>query len=537
MSLTVDTIPLRGVGSRQNPANKNFSPSTPFLPASSRLTIMDSLSETLWDVVISGTGLQQSLLALALSRSGKNILHVDSNGYYGGSEAALSLQEADEWAERHQSAHLDGAFAAAQVTKAEDGLSFSRAYSLALAPQLIHARSELLSQLVSSKAFRQIEFLAVGSFYIFQPPSASNASSTLVKIPSTREEVFATKAISPRSKRSLMKFIKFVLEYELEPRTEVWKSKSTDELAGFLESEFKLDGELKSFVTVLALSIDGKISVEAGLAAIHRHLTSMGLFGRGFAAVYPKWGGLSEIAQVGCRAGAVGGAIYMLGTGLADVQDLQGSDDAELSVKLADGMHVRAKALVRGTTKPLPGDTIITRLTVVVESTLASMFESSMENGPKPCVAVVGFPPGSIKGSGSSEFPIYAFVHSSDTGECPNGQSTIYLSTVACAGSKDLLEEALSSLLKAASSDQEQPKCLYRLSYEQRGGSGTLAVEDKIGTFAMAPLDLAFSDSVLSPVKEAWKLVVAGDTADDDETYMKFDDREGVVDDEDAFRG
>jgi RAB protein geranylgeranyltransferase component A len=33
-----------------------------------------------------------------LSRSGKKILHIDENDYYGGAEAAFSLQEAEEWA-------------------------------------------------------------------------------------------------------------------------------------------------------------------------------------------------------------------------------------------------------------------------------------------------------------------------------------------------------------------------------------------------------------------------------------------------------
>ena len=35
----------------------------------------------------------------ALSRTGKKVLHIDKNDYYGGSEAALSLQEAKTWAE------------------------------------------------------------------------------------------------------------------------------------------------------------------------------------------------------------------------------------------------------------------------------------------------------------------------------------------------------------------------------------------------------------------------------------------------------
>jgi RAB protein geranylgeranyltransferase component A len=33
----------------------------------------------------------------ALSRSGKKVLHLDSNQYYGGPDAAFSLDEAQEW--------------------------------------------------------------------------------------------------------------------------------------------------------------------------------------------------------------------------------------------------------------------------------------------------------------------------------------------------------------------------------------------------------------------------------------------------------
>lgn len=33
----------------------------------------------------------------ALSRSGKKVLHMDSNQYYGGPDAAFSFDEAQEW--------------------------------------------------------------------------------------------------------------------------------------------------------------------------------------------------------------------------------------------------------------------------------------------------------------------------------------------------------------------------------------------------------------------------------------------------------
>ncbi|KAG7145218.1 Rab proteins geranylgeranyltransferase component A like [Verticillium longisporum] len=106
-----------------------------------------------------------------------------------------------------------------------------------------------------------------------------------------------------------MKFLRFVLDHDAPAQQEKWQSRADDPLAAFLEDEFKLDAELRTLILALTLSLDGAIEVRDGLVAIERHLTSMGMFGPGFAAVYPKWGGGSEIAQVGCRACAVGGGV------------------------------------------------------------------------------------------------------------------------------------------------------------------------------------------------------------------------------------
>jgi RAB protein geranylgeranyltransferase component A len=360
-----------------------------------------------------------------LSRSGKNILHVDSNDFYGGSEAAFSLQEADEWAEKNQAADASRLFSSAEVKRDAGVLSSTRSYSLALAPQLVHSRSKLVTQLVDSKAFRQIEFLAVGSFYIYQPASDSSSTPSLSRIPSTREDVFSNTSIPARSKRSLMKFLKFVLDFNSEPQIDMWLSHADEDLAQFLASEFKLDHALQSYIITLTLSHDGKISVKDGLTSINRHLSSLGVFGPGFAAVYPKWGGLSEVAQVGCRAAAVGGAVYMLGSGIRNLQRPE-SDQAEapLNLSFTNDIDVKAKLVVQGTETTDPSSTRISRLIAVTKSDLSPVFELLTDGAPTPAVAVVAFPKGSVSGEDESpsEFPVYAMVHSSDTGECPSGQ-------------------------------------------------------------------------------------------------------------------
>lgn len=309
----------------------------------------------------------------------------------------------------------------------DTGLSFPRAYSLALAPQLIHARSTLLSQLVSSRAYRQVEFLAVGSFSIFKPSPDSSQKPTLVRIPSTREDVFSTTAISAKSKRGLMKFLKFVLDYDSTPQTDTWQPQADAPLTEFLLKEFKMDQELQTYIITLTLSLDGKINTRDGLAVIHRHLSSMGMYGPGFAALYPKWGGLSEIAQVSCRAGAVGGAVYMLGTGVKTMND----KDDPIVIELSSGDTIKTRKVVRANESA--ADRFgINRLVAVVGSSLKSLFESTVEGAPKPAVAIVAFPAGSLSTATgeASTSPVYLSVHSSDTGECPANQSKPTLSFV-----------------------------------------------------------------------------------------------------------
>lgn len=313
------------------------------------------------------------------------------------------------------------------------GLGFPRAYALALCPQLIHGRSKLLSQLVSSRAFRQLEFLAVGSFFIYKP-SVAEGTATLTRIPSTREDVFSSTDLSARAKRQLMKFLKLVLSYQDEASLPQWQEYADRPLAVFLAEKMGLaDDELRTYITTLTLSLNGgDVSTKEGLETIHRHLTSMGMFGPGFAALYPKWGGGSEIAQVACRAGAVGGGIYMLGTGIQEERTKTASGEDEdgdklVELVLTDDTVVKTRLLVRGSEELPDGDDTaikVSRMIAILGTPLTHLFEPTVEGCPVPAVAVVTFPPGSVKTDNGVEspHPIFATIHSSETGECPAGQ-------------------------------------------------------------------------------------------------------------------
>lgn len=479
-------------------------------------------------------------------------MHLDPDEYYGGSHASLTLQEADEWAAKHSASDERSIFSAAMAVRNHDAsaLSFSRAYSLALAPQLIHARAELISQLVSSRAFRHLEFLSVGSCFVFKPEAGDEATSTptLARIPSSREAIFSNTTIPARSKRQLMKFLKFVVEHDTEPQSEQWKAHAQTPLAEFLASEFGLDNDLRTYILALTLSLDGLISTQDGLAVLQRHLTSMGMFGPGFAAVYPKWGGSSEIAQVACRAGAVGGAVYMLGTKV-DRQELSaGSDD--ISMFMSNDMSFTTKLIIGSVGTVEPETPRISRLIAVIGSPLPSLFETVVEGQPTPAVAVVAVPAGSALGEAEhTEYPIYITAHSGETGECPTGQSILHLTTLRGSADKSLLNRCLELLLSSLSKDHETPMCLYKLYYEQAQGPVTLEGKSKLNSgsdvdvgiasktfnFPIPSVDLAFDDTILEPVLQAWQQVMGLSKDDAESEYMKFQDRDGMGDDDDVY--
>ena len=328
-------------------------------------------------------------------------------------------------------------------------LGFSRAYSLSLAPELIYARSNLLPALVSSKAYQQLEFLAVCNWYIFdsdhdvedlKAAEQSEAArtehrATLRRIPGSREDVFADKTLDLRGTRSLMKFLKVAADPEA--YTSLLGEWGDKPLTVLLSSKFNISPNLQAPLLALTLSLDSprKIMTSLALPRIHRHLTSVGLFGLGFSSVIPKWGGLAEIAQVACRAGAVSGGVYVLNKGIKEVTRTVSA----VSLRLDANEEIKTRWFICSDLDlPRPtmqlsseNSTSIFRSITIVASRLESLFPPRLEGASPAAGAVVFFPAGDLDAAqfpGDTEpSPTYLMIHSADTGECPSGQSKYFL--------------------------------------------------------------------------------------------------------------
>lgn len=280
---------------------------------------------------------------------------------------------------------------------------------------------------------------------MFSPPSEAEDASVdelasqrgkLLKVPNGREDVFQDQVLDFKAKRALMKFLRFITEFEDQP--EIWSEYRQEPFPEFLSRQFKVPTALQAPLLALSLSptSSNHTTTEYALPRIATHLRSIGVFGAGFGSVIPKWGGLSEVTQVACRACAVGGGVYVLGQGPggdgAAASPVDGSQGTtELKLRLKDGETVKAKWLV-GEVPQSSGPTSSTacRSITIVSSPLSPLFPPIAEEAPSPAAAVVVFPSGSLKlappVAGADELPpVYIFVHSNETGECPAGQSKL----------------------------------------------------------------------------------------------------------------
>jgi RAB protein geranylgeranyltransferase component A len=306
---------------------------------------------------------------------------------------------------------------------------------------------------VSSRVYRQLDFLAVGSWWVYTVDTERKGTTALqsdihtgklLKVPNGREDVFQDHDLDFKAKRALMKFLRFIGEYE--EQTEIWEEYRRRSFPAFLSEQFKVPATLHGPLLALTLSPlpSDQTTTEYALPRIARHLQSIGVFGPGFGAVIPKWGGLAEISQVSCRACAVGGGVYVLGKGLLPPAGAPVETTATgTKLRLKDGEVVTAKWIVAGSSSTTPTEMYCRSMTII-SSSLTPLFPPIAEEAPAPAAAVVVFPSGSLLQSEQLP-PVYIVVHSSDTGECPTGQSK-YLPSLLHGYYDDTLYEYLSTL-------------------------------------------------------------------------------------------
>ncbi|KAG0250661.1 hypothetical protein BG011_008192 [Mortierella polycephala] len=397
----------------------------------------DSLDTTVFDAIILGTGFTQTIVAAALARAGKTVLHLDENDYYGGESGAFGFRDlltwadkvalnADDssskdhpdkiefdrlvakayshveiqlyrdntntkdkvidlasvldsqknksteeqikamedhitaayssadstkefkeaistlalWATNQQSATITANFKSvslAQIQSLTEFIKNTRKYNFDLSPKLLYSRGPLTNLLISSGIGKYLEFKLLERTAVYEA-----LTDKVEMMPTSKEDVFVSKALSLKEKRLLMKFLQFAVDYE--NQKEVWRDYRDAPFTQFVQSVYGLTNKVLTAV-VYAIGFDGndEATTTDGLKSVKVYLQSLGRYGNS-AYLCPLYGVGSELAQAFCRVSAVYGGIYMLQHGL----DKHNVDEANKWRSVVDhtGQTLQASQLI-----------------------------------------------------------------------------------------------------------------------------------------------------------------------------------------------
>ncbi|KAI5961606.1 MRS6 [Candida pseudojiufengensis] len=405
------------------------------------------------DVLILGTGLQESILAAALSWQGTQVLHIDNKPYYGDSTSTMTIEQLKKWCADVNSNKIPH-FQEAQIYIPGGKLNnkfHSKDYGIDLTPKIMFCQSDLLSLLVKSRVYRYLEFQSLSNFHVFENDDFQQKINS-----TTKQDIFIDKSLSLITKRNLMKFLKFIL---LDPNYKAKITKPNQPIQTFLKEEFKLeDPQINELVYSIGLSYKEDITTKEALIKIKRFLSSFDVYGK-FPCMVSKFGGPGELAQGFCRSAAVAGTTYKLNSSLVDFDPITkiAHFDDNSQIKIKEKIIISPTQLPKFLNSSYEQITenlqphYVTRLVTVVRRDCKEWMS------PNESSAIVVFPPHSLPTN--NECSVQVMIQNGNSGVCPDNQSIWFSQTVEqdLSRAKRDLESAYSkmesSLLRETSND------------------------------------------------------------------------------------
>ncbi|KAI0751673.1 FAD/NAD-P-binding domain-containing protein [Daedaleopsis nitida] len=280
-----------------------------------------------FDAIVLGTGLSESIAAAALSKAGFKVAHIDTNHYYGGDEASLTVDELAEWADLRSRvddapssdycAHQRARYTS--ISRSQTLPPQSRQYSISLAPSIVPSIGPHIDSLIASGVSRY------GQFKLLEKVAVYDRPGFVQSVPGSKEDVFKSKVLSLVDKRRLMRFLMFAAG-EFEGKKEI-EGKEEMPFVRFLHDMFSLNDKASTAIAyALAFCTSAGEPTLPAMQRIRQYLRSAGRYGSSPFLV-GHYGGLGETAQGFCRTSAVKGGTYILGRRVRAVKSPSTSSD------------------------------------------------------------------------------------------------------------------------------------------------------------------------------------------------------------------
>lgn len=134
-----------------------------------------------YDAIVLGTGLKECILSGMLSVSGKKVLHIDRNKYYGGESASITP--------------LEELFQKFGIEIPGDKYGRGRDWNVDLIPKFLMANGQLVKLLIHTGVTRYLEFKSIEGSYVYK-------GGKIAKVPVDQKEALASDLMGKFSKHS-----------------------------------------------------------------------------------------------------------------------------------------------------------------------------------------------------------------------------------------------------------------------------------------------------------------------------------------------
>jgi len=255
-----------------------------------------------YDVIVCGTGLKECILSGLLSVSGKKVLHVDRNNYYGGDCASLNITNI--WSK----------FKPGEKPPPE--LGPNRDWNVDLVPKFVMANGLLVKMLLHTGVTRYLEWKSVDGTYVYQYQEAGFFSSEkfIHKVPANDKEALSSNLMSLLEKNRVKNFYQFVFGWD-DKNQQTWQGVDPNRHSmQQVYDKFGLQPGTIDFLghCVALYTDDNYLRCAAGptLNKMKLYMESISRYGNS-PFIYPIYG-LGGLPEGFSRLSAIHGGTYML---------------------------------------------------------------------------------------------------------------------------------------------------------------------------------------------------------------------------------
>jgi len=246
-----------------------------------------------YDAIVLGTGLKECILSGLLSVSGKKVLHIDRNKYYGADSASITP--------------LEEMFEKFGLPKPDESYGRGRDWNVDLVPKFLMANGQLVKLLIHTGVTRYLEFKSVEGSYVCK-------GNKISKVPADEREALSSDLMGLFEKRRFKNLLAYIQDFKDDDPT-TWKG--VDPKTTPMKDVFEKFGVDKNTIdfTGHALALyrdDDYIGQPCGtsIARIRLYSESLARYGKS-PYLYPMYG-LGELPQGFARLAAIYGGTYML---------------------------------------------------------------------------------------------------------------------------------------------------------------------------------------------------------------------------------